>query len=229
MALPDTQDAVPGRDTVLARRLSLLGLTGALISAVAIGTLHFTQPGRSLDPMSRTISEYALLSDGWIFSWGVVLLAICSVLVLGALVVRNVVRWRSWASLMIVTWSIGLVGLVVCPKQGFGINPSLAGRVHWTWTLIAFFSLPIGSALMCWHRRGRSRWPRWAVRLSMMSGGWFIVLTGQTMLSALTSVPAWRAVGLTERVLSFTEIAIIVLLSGWVLHDTRSPSTPALP
>jgi hypothetical protein len=219
-------EAHAGRHAIaMARRLAVLGIGGVVVSTLTIGVLHVVEPSRSLDPFSRTISEYALLSNGWVFDWGVLLLAFASVLVLLAMIVREIVPWRSWGSFMTFVWSIGLVGLVVFPKQGFGNNPSLAGRVHWTWTLIAFFSLPIGTYLMCWqHRVVAGRWPRWAIRLSMVAGGWFVVLTAQTVISAVTPIHAWVVVGLVERGLSLTEMAIVAVLGMWVLHDSRAPA-----
>lgn len=222
--LLDDEAHAPARDIRLSRRLAGLGTAGVLICAVAIGVLHFVEPSRSLDPLSRTISEYALLSDGWVFDGSVVLLAAASALTLLAMVVRELVPLRSWGTLMTLLWSIGLIGLVVFPKQGFGPNPSMAGRVHWTWTLIAFFSLPIGTCLICWrHRTPTGRWPRWAIRGAMVSGGWFVVLTGQTVLSAVTPIEAWRVVGLVERGLALTEMAVVVLLGLWVVHDSGPP------
>jgi hypothetical protein len=197
------------------------------VSTLAIGLLHVIAPSRTRDPLSSTISEYALLSDGWVFDAAVVLLAVASLLVLLALVVRQLIGWRSLGALMTTVWSIGLVGLVVFPKQGFGADNSFAGRIHWTWTLIAFFSLPIGTTLMCWSsRHPTARWPTWALRLSMISGGWFLVLTAQTVLSAATPIQAWRAVGLVERALSLTEMVVVVVLAGWVLHECRPPEAP---
>ena len=222
--LLDDEAHAPLLDIVWSRRLAFTGIVGVVISVIAIGYLHVVEPSRSMNPLSRTISEYALYPNGWIFSWGVVILAIGSALILAALVLREIVPWRSWGSLMTLLWSIGLVGLVVFPKQGFENNPSVAGRVHWTWTLIAFFSLPIGASLVGWrHRNVTGRWPRWAVRLSMVSGGWFIVLTVQTMLSAWTPIEAWRLVGLVERALSLTEMAVVVVLGLWVWHDSGPP------
>lgn len=214
-------------DVVAARRLAWVGIVGVVVSTAAIGLLHVIAPSRSRDPLSSTISEYALLSDGWVFDAAVVLLAVASLLVLLAMVVRRMIGWRSLGAVMTTVWSIGLVGLVVFPKHVFGADNSFAGRIHWTWTLIAFFSLPIGTTLMCWSsRHPTARWPTWALRLSMISGGWFLVLTAQTVLSAATPIQAWRAVGLVERALSLTEMAVVVVLAGWVLHECRPPVAP---
>lgn len=211
----------PAENIRLARRLAVAGILGVGIATVAIGLLHVMPGSRLLNPLSSTISEYALLTDGWIFDSSVILLAVASALVLTALVVRNLVAWRSWGALMTLVWCVGLVGLTVFPKQGFGVDASIAGRVHWTWTLIAFFSLPIGINLICWqHRTLPGRWRRWAVRLSMVAGGWFAVLTVQTAISALTPIQAWRVVGLVERALSLTEMIAVIVLGLWVLHDS---------
>jgi hypothetical protein len=211
----------PAQNIRLARQLAVAGILGVGIATVAIGLLHVMPGSRVLNPLSSTVSEYALLPDGWIFDSGVILLAVSSALILVAMMVRELVAWRSWGALMTLVWCVGLVGLIVFPKQGFGIDPSVAGRVHWTWTLIAFFSLPIGINLICWqHRTLPGRWRRWAVRLSMVAGGWFAVLTVQTAISALTPIEAWRVVGLVERALSLTEMIAVAVLGLWVLHDS---------
>lgn len=224
------QAQVTGPDVTLARRLASIGIGGVGFSTACIALLHVIPPSRSRDPLSSTISEYALESDGWVFNAAVVLLAIASLLVLLAMVVRRLVPWRSPGALMMTGWTIGLVGLVVFPKLKAGPDASFGGRVHWTWTLIAFFCLPIGTLLICWGRRSTAaRWSRWAHVLAMGSGGWFLVLTAQTVLSAVTPIQAWRLVGLVERALSLTEMAVVVLLGGWVLHDCRPPVSPLEP
>lgn len=227
MDLLDEQAHPPGRDILLSRRLAMLGISGVAVSTLAISVLHVVAPSRSLDPLSRTLSEYELASNGWIFDTGVVVLAAASALILAAMVIREMVSFRSLGSLTTLLWSVGLIGLVVFRKHP-GLDPSLAGRVHWTWTLIAFFSLPIGTCLICWrHRTPTGRWPRSAIRLSKVAGGWFSVLTLQTVLSAVTPIQAWRAVGLVERALSLTEMAVIVMLGLWVVHDSGPPAVLA--
>ncbi len=228
--LLDAEAHVGAGDAAVAGWLARIGIGGVVLATGAIALLHFVEPSRSRDPLSSTISEYALLPNGWIFDWAVVLLAVSSLLVVSAMAAVQIVRWRSLGVGMMLGWSIGLVGLVVFPKHGFGADSSFAGRVHWTWTLIAFFSLPIGTCLMCWaHRKPSAGWPRWALRLSLVSGGWFLVLTGQTLLSAVTPVQAWRLVGLVERALSVTEMAVVVVLGLWVLDHCRVPAPLPVP
>lgn len=217
----------PARSIAVARALARVGIGGVAVAAVAIAMLHVVAPSSSLDPLSSTISEYALLADGWVFNGAVLLLAVSSALVVTALILREIVLLQSWGAVLTFVWCVGLLGLIIYPKQRMGLDPSFLGRVHWTWTLIAFFSLPIGAFLMCRPHRGPAgRWPGLAVRLSMIAGGWFGVLTAQTALSALTPVPAWRAVGLVERALSLTEMVVVVLLGLWVLGDSRPDLPP---
>lgn len=210
----------PARTVPLARRLAVGGIGGVLLSVVAIGLLHVLPASRVLNPLSSTISEYALLPNGWLFNVGVVVLALSSAAILLALTVRRMVAGRSWGAAMMSVWCVGLVGLIVFHKQVIGIDSSFLGRIHWTWTLIAFFSLPIGTCLTCWQHRTLGRWPRWAIRLSMVAGAWFVVLTVQTVISATTPIKAYVVVGLVERALSLTEMVVVVVLGLWVLHDT---------
>ncbi|MTD13969.1 DUF998 domain-containing protein [Nakamurella sp. YIM 132087] len=221
------EHVVPG-DVHLARRLAIGGLAGVLVSTVMIGWMHVAMPGRELDPMSRTISEYALLDSGWVFDVGVLVLAAASAMVLVAMILRELVPARSVASVATAVWCIGLIGLIVFPKQGFGPDTTLAGRIHWTWTLIAFFSLPIGLLLACRRRtRGpHGRWPRVALALAWVSAGWFGVLALQTLLSALTP-RAWNLVGFVERALAVTEMVAVVVLACWVLASCRPARLPA--
>ncbi len=191
-------------------------LTG--VALALIGLLHVLSPTRSLDPLTRTISEYALMSDGWVFDLGVVLLAAGSALILVAMIRRGLVTGRPWAVTMTAVWCIGLVGLVIFPKQGFGPDSTFLGRIHWTWTLVAFFSLPIGLFVLA---KGRAHGQLALARgLAWVSAGWFVVLALQTAVSAAGG--AWNLVGLVERTLSTTEILAVGVLGWWTLaprHD----------
>lgn len=211
-------------DLRLARWLALAGIWAVVVAVGAIGLLHAISPSRELNPIERTISEYALLPDGWVFDAGVVILAVGSAAVFAALMIRCMLVWRSWRSLFFAAWCIGLVGLVLFPKHGFGADNTIAGRVHWTWTLIAFFSLPIGTSMLCGAKRlslANSRWARWAIRLSMVAAGWFVVLAGQTIASVVDPQGMWPIVGLVERGLSLTEMVTVWVLAMWVLAEIR--------
>ena len=217
---------VAGRPSVdhelLARSLAMTGLGAVTVSVALMVALHLLPASRVLDPISATLSEYALTPVGWMFNTGVLVLAAGSGAVLGALLLRRLVRPTSPAAVMIAVWCVGLVGLIVFHKQTIGLDESLESRVHWTWTLIAFFSLPIGAALLGWpHRTGAdcTRPPRWAVRMSWVSGFWFVVLALQTFFGAMDRA-SWPLIsGLIERALSTAELITVAVLAVWALRD----------
>ena len=217
----------PAHDRV-ARRLAWWAAAAVVIATLTVGMLHVLPPTSAANPMSRTISEYSLYSDGWAFDAAVILLASGSAAVALALLAAGLTRWPSWALVMIGLWCVGLVGLIFFPKQGFGADSTFAGRVHWTWTLLAFFSLPIGAPLCCW-RRGPGLapgpWPRWVAGLSFAAAGWFVILAVQTVVGAL-GVQTWHWVGLVERGLSVTEMATVLVLAIWVLSMTGRSRLP---
>lgn len=205
--------------TLTPARLAKLGAMCVVVSALLVGALHVLPGSRALNPLSRTISEYALLTDGWVFGLGVVILAVGSGLILQALVLTGRLRWRTPAGVFAVAWCAGLVGLVAFPKQGFGPDTTVLGRIHWSWTLLAFVSLPIAVALIC---RGRAGGPVRGLRvLTGVAGGWFAVLTVQTVPGATELVPIGQLVGLVERGVAVTEMAMTLVLAWWVAAAQR--------
>ncbi len=235
LAAPDSGDlllvpaGVSRRDLTTARWCARAGLVAVVVSMVLIVLLHLVPPSSGRNPISRTISEYELLSNGWVFDLGVSLLAVGSAALLLGLMRIGLVRALSWTTAMLGLWCVGLIGLIVFPKQGFGPDPSVAGRVHWTWTLIAFFSLPIGATLACLRRDRAHRWPRRVLWCCLFATFWFLVLTVQTVLGAVTTWHIWNMVGLVERAVSLGEIAAVGCLGMWLLGLTRSALGDAPP
>lgn len=190
------------------RPLALLAALGAVVSVVMMALLHVVPPSADKDPWSRTISEYALMGNAWVFEVGVLVLAASSATLIGCLVRTGRLRLRSRAGVLWSLWCIGLVGLVVFPKTDFGPDTTLVGRIHWSFTLLAFISLPLAILL-------DRQWPRSARILAWVSVGWFGVLALQTVLGAF-DVPAWRWVGAVERALSGTEVILVLVVALWV-------------
>ena len=214
---------VTARDLSTTRGLAWFGLLSVWVATIMIAALHVLPPSSALDPMSHTISEYELLSTGWVFNVGVAVLAAGSLALLLGLIQLELVNALSWATAMLTLWCIGLIGLIVFPKQGFGPDSTLAGRVHWSWTLIAFFSLPIGAALVCLRRDRQNRrgWPRTVLWCCLLSAFFFAVLAVQTALGALTTWHIWNFVGLVERAVSVCEMVAVAGLAAWVLTVVR--------
>ena len=80
-----------------ARLLAYLGIGGALTAIILVGALHILPQTVGIDPVRRTISEYALSNIGWVFNVGVVALAVGSLAIMAALVLAGAGRAGRWA------------------------------------------------------------------------------------------------------------------------------------
>ena len=118
-----------------------LGLAAIALCAVLVGALHVLQAGR-VDPVRRTISEYALGEHGWMFDVGVIGLAVGSVLVLLALVGAGLLGRSSTGAVALGVWAVTLLVVVAFEKANWSIGPSVGGYIHRYASLAAFVALP---------------------------------------------------------------------------------------
>lgn len=187
-----------------------LGLLGVAAAVVLIGLLHVLPPSSQISVVRRTISEYALLEDAWLFNVGVLALAAGSFAVIAALVGRGVIRAVSPASVLIAVWALCLIAIVLFPKNNWAIGPSVGGMIHRYASVVAFLTLPIAAIIV--GRAARSAWPVW---LGVLSLGWFAFILGAVMLQPFTGVRWWVAIplGAVERGLLITEVAALAALA----------------
>ncbi|ONI91502.1 hypothetical protein ALI144C_01055 [Actinosynnema sp. ALI-1.44] len=190
--------------------LGLLGLVGTAASVLLIGLLHVLPPSSEVSVVRRTISEYGLLEDAWVFNLGVVALALGSLAVMAALAVRQVIRPFSAASVLITLWSLCLLAVVVFPKNNWAIGPSVGGMVHRYASVVAFICLPIAAIVV--GRAAKAAWPVW---LGVLSLAWFGLIVGAVVLQPFTGVYWWIAIplGAVERGLLITEVAAVAALA----------------
>ena len=78
--------------------LAGLGVAGVAASLALFAMLHVVPPSGGLDWSRRTISQYALLDNGWAFDAATLLLAAGSLAVLAALVRARLLRPASGAA-----------------------------------------------------------------------------------------------------------------------------------
>jgi hypothetical protein len=203
-----------------ARRLTLAGAAGVAASLVLFAWLHLTPPSSLLDWRTRTISQYALLDNGWAFDAATLLLAAGSTAVLVALVRAGRIRAASWAAVALGCWVAGLAGVVLFDKHDWSVGPSVSGDIHRAASLVAFLSLPAAAVLAGapWLRRPSGR----TAAALVVAAGVVSFLCFSPILWALvaetwTGVRWWRAIPLggVERLLGLAEVGTVVLMAWW--------------
>jgi Protein of unknown function (DUF998) len=141
------------------RPLAIVGIAGALTAVVVIGALHVLPGAARVDPVRRTISEYALTDDGWAFNLGVVALALGSLAILVALVRARLTTAFSPGVLLGAAWAAALLVIVLFPKHNWAVGPSTNGSIHRAASVVAFLCLPVAVILLTRGfraRRGRA-------------------------------------------------------------------------
>ncbi|GAA2905290.1 hypothetical protein GCM10010472_74400 [Pseudonocardia halophobica] len=228
-------DTAATRDTV-GRAFALAGLVGAGIAVVLI--LGLTLAVSRVDPVRRTISEYALHPDlKPVFDVGVLAFAAAALCVLVAHARAGLVRAVSGASSGLVLAAVGLVAVVVFEKTNWAVGPSVGGTIHRYASLVAFLALPVAAILVARrYRRAaapeRGPWARpaaWVRWLAVASLLWFTPILVGFAQRPFTGVSWWQAVplGLIERGLALTEVLVVVALGLWGLAAARR--TPVAP
>jgi hypothetical protein len=187
--------------------LRLFGLAGVAVAVVMMAVLHVVPPSSLVNPVTRTLSEYALLSDAWVFDLGVTALAIGSLAVVGSLVVRGVVRVVSVPSFLVAVWSACLLVIVAFPKNNWAVGPSTGGTVHRVASVVAFVALPLAAIMV--GRAARSWWP---AGLGIV---WFAVILGAVLTQPVTGTRWWLAIplGVVERGMLITEVLAVAAMA----------------
>ena len=203
------------------------GIVGAGLAVVMVGLLHVVAAGR-VDPVRRTISEYALGEHRWMFDTGVIGLAAGSALVLVALVRAGVLRWPSAGAVLLAVWAVALVVVVAFEKTNWAVGPSAGGYIHRYASLVAFVSLPVAALAAGRRWRGHPDWGRfaaWSRWLGALALLWLGAILLGVVLRPFTGVPWWQflPLGLVERALALTEVASVVLLGVWTRRVTALP------
>ncbi|NKQ58971.1 DUF998 domain-containing protein [Amycolatopsis sp. K13G38] len=212
--------------TTAGRAPGLLGL--ASIAAIVVGAalillLQFIPPTDAISPMRRTISEYALSANKWIFDAAVVLIAAASALLFTLHVLHRSLRAFSPAVVCGALWTVSLLVIVAFPKTDWAVGPSVGGMIHRYASVAGFLCLPVGLLLASRAVFARRTGWLWTARvLSLTSLAWFgVILTGVAVM--LTGGGPWWTfvpLGLVERLMAVNELLAIATLAVPLL---RSP------
>ncbi|GAA1648489.1 DUF998 domain-containing protein [Actinoplanes couchii] len=235
------------------KALAGLGVACVIGSLALYLALHVVPPSADLDWSRRTISQYALMPNGWMFDAATLLLAAGSAAILAALFQAGVLSRAALVTLGL--WVVGLLGVVWFEKHNWQAGPSISGDVHRVASVVAFLSLPIGALLAARRPAGPARGldgpaqrlggpargldgsargldgaARW-----VMIGGIVSLLCFMPILWAVASEPWtgerwWRAIplGTVERLLGLAEVITVLLLARWALL-TKGPGRKLTP
>ena len=210
-----------------------VGLVG--LGSVLIALLHVLPPSNQVDPMTRTLSQYALGGNGWMFDLGVLALAVGSVAILAGLVRAGVVRALSGATVFVALWSGALAVLVFFQKYDFanGEHTGASGMIHRMASLVAFLSLPLAAMLTVRYAGRRNpgwrrpaAWTRWATVASWACLSLLLYAIAQ---SFFTDITWWRLfpLGALERLIALSEILAVLALGNWARKASDGPAGSA--
>jgi Protein of unknown function (DUF998) len=213
-----------------ARAWALAGAALVVAGVAAMLALHLVAP--DVDPVRRTISQYALGPWKPLFDAAVLAVAAGSAAVLAGLIGSGLVRWRSTSAALVAAWSVLLVVVVAFEKIDWSVGPTPTGYVHRYASLVAFFCLPAAALGVSRAWRGDVRWGRFAALTRWLGVGalaWLAPLLIGFALRPLTGVPWWRFVplGLFERGLALTEVAAVIVLGLWAARAARPAAPPS--
>ncbi|MFD5096988.1 DUF998 domain-containing protein [Amycolatopsis thailandensis] len=196
--------------------LALLAAVGSVAGGALLILLLQVLPATSgISPVRRTISEYALSENKWIFDVAVLLVAIGSAIGFGALIRRKHLPALSAASVFCALWTVSLVVIVAFPKNNWAIGPSTGGTVHRIASVVAFVCLP----LAVWFA-AKAVFPASPARravtrvLALAALAWFGVILGAIVVSMNGGRPWWQAIplGLVERAMALTGLIALASL-----------------
>ncbi|OZC63425.1 hypothetical protein CH276_13560 [Rhodococcus sp. 06-470-2] len=210
----------------------MIGALTIVLGALVVLVLDIHTAWHTPSHLRRTISEYGLGAQQWVFSIGVVLLAFGSALTLASAIRYRLTRPGAAASIFLTLWTVGLIAVVAVPKQDWSNDASLSlgGTIHRLGAAVAFVSIPV--AVFAFSRP----WLRdtvWAVRarvtmgLSALSVVTLMPIVYALAVGATGSRPWYRVVtlGYVERVLVVAEVIALISLALWVWAAERRSLT----
>ncbi|GCE29520.1 hypothetical protein KDA_50040 [Dictyobacter alpinus] len=199
----------------LVRWFALLSIVGLACFLALVVVLHGLRPDD--DPLSHTVSEYALGAYGVLMTLGFVVLGLGSVALVLALAVCHAGK-RPAGLVLLVCWSLGVLVLSVYHTDKSGIPVSPGGFIHSFVALIALLSLVFSALFYTLYFRRHAQWQAFARPSLLLTLIMFV-----TLIVFLASPLAYK--GITERVLLGVD-------SVWLIGLARhlfSISTRGLP
>jgi hypothetical protein len=216
-------DEVPPRHSTVNTRLAIVGVVFVLAGSLVVLAFDVVTAIANPVHLRRTISEYGLGAQQWVFAIGVTLLALGSAATALAAVLNGLARARSVAPVAMTAWVVGLLLVVAVPKQDWSNDATLGlgGAVHRGAAAVAFVAIPIAVIAFAvpWVRDGRwASWARATLALACLGVASLVPIFYALIVGAISATPWYRVVtlGYVERVLVVAEVVALVALSLWV-------------
>ncbi|GAA4575909.1 DUF998 domain-containing protein [Planotetraspora kaengkrachanensis] len=200
----------------MVKRLYPLIACGGILYAVIYVVTAQVAGGSALDPVTMTISEYASLDRG------IGIEAAMAVLGLSSLALTAGMRAAGapidgWPRVLLTVWSVSLIAAAFVPTTAAGREPGWATGAHLVLSAAAFVSVPVAATLLAGRLGQDGRWSPAARPVE------WLALAGGLGLAAITYValPGHGVmVGLVERLLLSTEVAVLLVLAVRLLRLT---------
>ncbi|SDM09304.1 Protein of unknown function [Nonomuraea maritima] len=204
--------------TAVKRLYPLVACASIVCSVVGVMVAQ-VGAGAQLDPMSVTVSEYALSRDGGVTQVAIAVLAVGSLALLAGLRAAGA-PVRGMPERLLLVWSGALAVAAMVPTTPLGHDPDVAAQIHRYASVAAFVSLPAAGALLVPRLGADAVWKPVARVVE------WVALAGGFGLLAITYValPGDRVlIGLVERLLLGAEVALLAVLAAWLVRVTWKP------
>lgn len=205
-------------------RIAMAGAAALVFGTALMLVLHVIPPTDEISPMRRTLSQYALTSNKWLFDVAVLLVALGSALAFAAVVAAGRLAFYAGPVLLGVVWVASLLAIVVFTKTNWSVGPSVGGVIHRYASAVGFVALPLAVITMA--RRVFPDQPGWrtaARGFGVVSLGWFGLIVVGVIRMAAGYGPWWLFVplGLTERVIALSAVAAVLTLALGMARKPR--------
>jgi len=213
--------ARPSGRAIAAGGVLAVVLTVVLVAGLDTGTA-LTAP----DGLRRTISEYGLGPQAWVFTAAVVLLAAGSIAALVTFVRHGLLKLFSGTSIALTLWTLGMIVIAIFPKQDRSMPSSMSGQVHRLASLVAFISLPIAAFLLAKAMARKHEWTAFVRRtriLGALSVVMFSPLVYSIVVGVITGTAWWRVlpIGYVERGLLLAEVLTVLVIGHWSMAVSK--------
>jgi hypothetical protein len=205
-------------------RTALASVLTLVTGIVLMLALHVIPPTNEISPVWRTLSQYALGANKWLFDVAVLLVALGSVLGFVAVVRHRAVAPYHGAVVLGALWVASLLTVVMFTKTDWSVGPSIGGVIHRYASVVGFVSLPLAVIIVA--RRvfpDRPGWRLAARGFAVVSLAWFgVILVGVARMAAGYG-PWWQFVplGLVERVMALAAVAAMLTVSLGLARKAR--------